>query len=134
MESSSDPSSTAAHVILDAVRQGEQRFKHVQSNSPSPPSSSLIDPELETYGYEPLQARSHTRLLRLQSGEGDDSVRCSLFEADTDAAHSYEAISYAWGDPKDRIDIYCDSRRISITRSLFDALWYFRLPDRPRTL
>jgi hypothetical protein len=46
----------------------------------------------------------------------------------------YEAISYVWGDPKDRELIICQECVVSVTRSLFEALRRFRNVDTVRTL
>lgn len=46
----------------------------------------------------------------------------------------YEAISYAWGDPKDTTEVTVNGHPFPITVSLAGALRRFRYADRPRVL
>jgi hypothetical protein len=87
-----------------------------------------------TYKYELLQTSRHIRLLQLAPGRGDAPLRCSLLQVDADGEQPYEAISYAWGNGRNKRYIHCDGKHIVITRNLFDALWYFRHPDHTRSL
>jgi hypothetical protein len=46
----------------------------------------------------------------------------------------YEAVSYAWGDPANKIDVLCDGKIIMVTQNLKDALLRFKLKDRSRVV
>ncbi|KAF2130650.1 HET-domain-containing protein, partial [Dothidotthia symphoricarpi CBS 119687] len=74
------------------------------------------------------------RILRLEPGQEDDPIQCSLIHVDLDTSPVFEAVSYVWGDATDKLRITCNDRRIKITRNLFHALTMFRYPDRTRDL
>jgi hypothetical protein len=97
------------------------------------PSSNAADEVgAEKYRYAALPSHDHFRILELLPGESTESVRCRLhverFEHTED---KYAAISYVWGDPKDKIPIVCDNHIIEVTRSLADALRHIRDPTKP---
>jgi len=73
--------------------------------------------------------RSHLRLLRLQPGDADDDIECTL-ETVTyeDSDNRYEAISYCWGDAKDTVPLACNGVQTLVTRNLHGALRRFRPP------
>jgi hypothetical protein len=81
------------------------------------------------------------RLIALKPGSGDDPIECTLSTLDLNTiglkeAGPYETISYVWGDPQKREEILCDGVRMSVTRSLYDALKVLRYPtgSNPRML
>ncbi|CAI6092189.1 unnamed protein product, partial [Clonostachys chloroleuca] len=74
------------------------------------------------------------RVLILFPGAGDDPIRISLQVAFLDDEPEFEAISYVWGDPTSKKNIYCDDVCISVTANLHAALHNFRLQDKPRRL
>lgn len=61
-------------------------------------------------------------------------LECRLQHADLDAAPSYEALSYVWGNPNERHEFQCDDVTISSTSSLYTALLRLRLADDARTI
>ncbi|OBR05707.1 heterokaryon incompatibility protein [Colletotrichum higginsianum IMI 349063] len=69
------------------------------------------------------------RILALQGGSGTDPIHVRLQEADIDKWPTFAALSYVWGDPSQREYIYISGQEVSVTKSLFDALRHFRLPD-----
>ncbi|KAL8688491.1 MAG: hypothetical protein Q9218_005610 [Villophora microphyllina] len=74
--------------------------------------------------YEPLPTGQWIRLLRLHPAltDGDaSSIVCTLLIVPLENA-SYEAISYAWGDPKQTRQINCNGYMIDVTVSLYGAL------------
>ncbi|KAF2874341.1 heterokaryon incompatibility protein-domain-containing protein [Massariosphaeria phaeospora] len=96
------------------------------------PSMPLYVKNLPPLHYLPLpespSSKCQTiRILKLEPGSWDDPINCSLFLVDisTDPLN-YEAISYVWGDGRDRRNVVCNGQRISVTRNLFDALQIFR--------
>ena len=85
--------------------------------------------------YEPLPAGEFIRVLRLQPGDTDQDIKCSLEIVDIEQSKgSYEALSYVWGDPNDTVNVQCNGQRVPITVSLADALRTFRHTSEPRVL
>jgi hypothetical protein len=93
-----------------------------------------MDIQEAQYRYEPLPTGKWTRLLRLFPGKPDDPIIVDLFPIDLESRPSYEAVSYAWGDPGDRRKITCLGHPTHITVSLFQALHRFRQSTEVRIL
>ncbi|RSL83700.1 hypothetical protein CEP51_004345 [Fusarium floridanum] len=89
-------------------------------------------PPLEYHQLELNQRQ--IRILRLLPGEGQDPIRCTLETALLADDPSYQALSYAWGDPLDCRSITVDERTTNVTVNLFNALRRLRLPDDERRL
>ncbi|KAF2623123.1 HET-domain-containing protein [Macroventuria anomochaeta] len=93
------------------------------------------------YEHSPLQHRSSIRLLTLLPGSPSTPLRCQITEFQKFSNPSYEALSYAWGDPVfpeviqvcESADIERISWHIPITQNLSEALRRLR-SDAPRTL
>ena len=81
------------------------------------------------YQYEPLQSPSHIRVLKIEPGEENDPLRCSLVQVSLDDGLDFPALSYAWGDATDLCKIECDGKITEITRNLYEALGMMRLKD-----
>jgi len=87
----------------------------------------------EEYQYTPLPSHDHFRVLELLPGISNSIVRCRLHvEQLVQAEDKYAAISYVWGNHKDKVSIVCDDRIIKVTVNLADALRHIR--DRTRSL
>lgn len=86
------------------------------------------------YQYNPLPSEKFIRLLELYPGHANDNIDCTLHQIELENAPEYEAISYAWGDPANRIEVLCDGKVITVTQNLKDALLRFKLKDRSRIL
>ena len=93
------------------------------------------------YVYSPLnEDAQEIRLLIILSNTFASEVQVILqthvFVKDTPL--QYEALSYAWGSPKDPVDIFVRSPHshgtISVTQNLGEALRYLRYEDKVRTL
>lgn len=84
------------------------------------------------YQYSPLPSEKFIRLLELYPGDADDNINCTLRQTELENAPKYEAISYAWGDPANKIDVICDGKIIMVTQNLKAALLRFKLKDRSR--
>lgn len=84
------------------------------------------------YQYNPLPPEKFIRLLELYPGHANDNVDCTLRQIELENAPEYEAISYTWGDPANRIDMLCDGKIITVTQNLKDALVRLKLKDRSR--
>lgn len=78
--------------------------------------------EGELYQYQPLTRLNVVRILQLYPGEVNDPIFCALHTVEIDSDPFYEAISYVWGDPLNKLDITCDSRRLAITVNLYGIL------------
>ena len=90
--------------------------------------------DIESYRYEPLPSATAVRLIGLGRGEGDDPLHCRMIVSSLEAEAEYEALSYIWGDVKQRASMTCDGRNLSITKNLAEALGRLRKPDRERTI
>lgn len=85
--------------------------------------------------YEPLPAGEFIRVLKLEPGETDQDIECSLEIVDIEQSKdSYEALSYVWGDPNNTVNIRCNGLRVAITVSLAESLRNFRHSSEPRVL
>ncbi|KAG7285934.1 hypothetical protein NEMBOFW57_008230 [Staphylotrichum longicolle] len=85
--------------------------------------------------YEALDTNNRSiRVLELSAGGWDSDISAKLTQVSLDAAPEYEALSYTWGNPKDRRSITVNGRRIKVTAHLDAALRHLRFEDRPRTL
>ncbi|KAH6665416.1 heterokaryon incompatibility protein-domain-containing protein [Halenospora varia] len=85
------------------------------------------------YPYHALQPDT-IRLLRIYPGVGTGLV-CELEVAHISQLPPYEALSYCWGDPSDKIPIDCNgSGGLSITKNLHSALLSLLPPDKPRLI
>lgn len=70
--------------------------------------------------------------MAIEPGGFDDPISVRLRECEIGFAPVYDAISYVWGDPKQKIQIYCNGIPVMITTNLHWALVRVRLPNRPR--
>jgi hypothetical protein len=76
---------------------------------------------------EPLDAAScEIRLLLMQSGTGDELIKCTMLRASLEeAARSavrFNALSYVWGDLTDTRTISINGKFIAVTKNLESAL------------
>ncbi|KAI1805391.1 heterokaryon incompatibility protein-domain-containing protein [Daldinia bambusicola] len=86
--------------------------------------------------YEALPADgSQIRLVTVHPGETTESVKCTVenfpFVENSDS-HSYEALSYVWGDATNSTFISLNGTSFQVTRNLESALRGLRLQDRKR--
>lgn len=90
-----------------------------------------------TVVYQPLKDRQ-IRILKLLPGNRDEDIRCELelfqlFKSGEQCKDkpvrqkTYEAISYVWGDPTDKREVYLDGISMRVTKNLHTALLHFRL-------
>jgi hypothetical protein len=89
---------------------------------------------MDPFMYKELIPPLSFRLLKVFPSEFSSPLSCSLFECPLDDEVQYEALSYVWGDPRDRESITCDGKEILVTRNCLDAIRYLRLPSHTRTL
>ncbi|KAF9875429.1 hypothetical protein CkaCkLH20_07249 [Colletotrichum karsti] len=100
---------------------------------------SFIVTEKGYFGFAPstfyFDRDDYVRLLSLSPGEFDEPIVCDLKIASI--AHlpqHFEALSYCWGDQRDRKPIILRGTEYLATASLITALRHLRYADRPRTL
>jgi len=78
--------------------------------------------------YQPLDpATAEIRFVTIQPGDWTDKIKCTLMPASLDDQPSYEALSYVWGDPNVRKDIYLNGLPFKVTANLESALRHLRL-------
>lgn len=73
-------------------------------------------------------------IMELLPGQGNQAIRCKMEIADWDDCPVYEAITYAWGDPNDKVAVDVDERTVEVTRNLDSCLLHLRRSDRSRLL
>lgn len=78
---------------------------------------------------EPLKSNRHIRLFTmvpnygmLRASPNSQHVRILARQFSIDKAPEYHALSYAWGDPKDQVEIVCNDEGILVPRNLQVAL------------
>jgi hypothetical protein len=99
------------------------------------PLHPLVDCSTRPFIYQPLDpSHSEIRLLKLAPGVQDAEIHCSLVHASLEDKPSYEALSYTWGDARNKRDIWIHRHAFSITVNLEIALQHLRRPNETRTL
>ena len=94
--------------------------------------------------YKPLYSWQ-TRLVELHPGGVKAELQCSLHIADVivgegfglpalSRAQSYEAISYAWGQPERTASIRCNDQHLLVPSALLEALTALRFQSKARWL
>jgi hypothetical protein len=112
----------------------EPSAAYTASLNPSPSNPSPSNP-VQHQVYQPLPEEHYIRVPELEPGRWHEPIVCTLKCADLwDHHDSYEAISYAWGDAKDCMNIECNGNVMRITRSLHGALRRLRYEAKPRLL
>ena len=85
--------------------------------------------------YNALELNNGIRLAQLQpSVNFSDPIRCELVNTTIDDAPKYEALSYAWGDASQKVQIHLQGLPFQVTTSLESALRHLRLESEPRLL
>jgi len=89
----------------------------------------------EPYQYGDLPTETAFRVLELLPGKGNDPISCFLHLADRSQPSTFppfEAVSYAWGNPRIKVPVICHGKRVDVTPNLHSALVHFRYHDRSR--
>jgi hypothetical protein len=93
-----------------------------------------MEHSINNFQYRSLQTTPQEfRLVQIQPGALASSISCTLRHAYLKDPPSFEALSYAWGDPRDTISIFLDGQTFSVTNSLESALRHLRWEDAVRT-
>lgn len=77
---------------------------------------------------------NEVRFLELHPGSQDEEITCSLHYRRLDADACYEALSYVWGDQREKTPISIGSNVLNITMDLAAALRRLRYVQTPRLL
>lgn len=87
------------------------------------------------YKHSSLRGPNSIRILTLlPSAEFDSPIDVQLAEVDLPSKPDYEALSYAWGDTKNKVGISCHGRRLDVTVNCALALQNLRHEYQARTL
>jgi len=87
------------------------------------------------FRYEPLVGSYSTRVITLlPSASREDRVEVSIAEIDLERSPTYEALSYAWGDPSQRVALLCHGKDLHVTPNCESALRHLRQENGVRTL
>lgn len=85
--------------------------------------------------YSPLSGQREIRLLFIEPAASiEQELRTRLDIVSLDSEVEYEAISYTWGDPSDRVELRCNDASVTIPRNLEHALKKLRRPREPRRI
>lgn len=90
-------------------------------------------PPRSGHRYTTLAPRT-VRILRIFDGTGQDPLICGLETFHLNHLPPYEALSYCWGDQKEKHDIILDGSKFEAATNLHSALLRLRLRDKPRLL
>ncbi|OTB19095.1 hypothetical protein K445DRAFT_305427, partial [Daldinia sp. EC12] len=92
---------------------------------------------MDSYCYVPFGTEpecNQFRILTLLPGSGKQPLECLLEHGDIGKSPPYEAISYVWGDPRDKAGIICNGKPLDITAGLHTVLCHFRSASEKRSL
>ena len=99
-------------------------------------SSSEMNIPAEHLVYEDLDSASGRLVIRLMNLLPAETlskpVQCNLRAFNLDGCPKYEALSYCWGDVKDKTPIICNGARLDVPQSLPPALRHLRRQDEAR--
>lgn len=118
-----EPESFAPKILPSqaVLRHQEQTLDHGSSRAAKERLQSIVKsaPRMDgTYEYQPIDPRNDIRILRIQHGSPNAELKCMLFpSALTDDSkyerHTYWALSYWWGEhkekPRNKIRIFDDT-------------------------
>jgi hypothetical protein len=85
---------------------------------------------MSPYRYKSLWSDHNTRLLRLLPHQDKNAgIECELLEyslQNSYGTHLYEALSYVWGNPNEKLPIVVDKHHFNVTINLHAALAHLR--------
>jgi hypothetical protein len=90
------------------------------------------------YQYKPFVAAENVHPIRLltllPTTNFDDDLRCEVNHTSLEDKPEFEALSYAWGNPKDVVPLLLHDQTFHITKNLASALRHLRYAYEPRVL
>ncbi|CAJ2502190.1 Uu.00g095840.m01.CDS01 [Anthostomella pinea] len=93
---------------------------------------------MDSYCYVPFEDEpgcDRFRVVTIFPGASDQAIQCTLEHVALGKSPDYEALSYVWGNPEDKADIFCNGRRLQVTADLHAALHHIRpLGSEPRRI
>ena len=97
--------------------------------------SAGVDVNVVLFKHSRLRGPTSIRVLTLLPSTAFDSpIEVQLAEVDLAGKPDYEALSYAWGDTKNKVGISCHGERLDVTVNCALALQYLRYKYQGRTL
>lgn len=84
--------------------------------------------------YTALDSETSIRILELLPGHEVGAIQCQLRVVQRRDAPSYEALSYTWGSPEDKVEIFCHGTQVKVPRSLYEVLQRVRHRSEVRML
>ena len=109
-------------------------FPELQSSGIGSTISTESGPQYEYPGATFSENVAQTRLLTILPGRKQEPVRCTLRSVRLEGIESYEALSYAWGNPTFTRVILINETRFRVGENLFQALNHVRLPSSERVM
>ncbi|KAK4540746.1 hypothetical protein LTR36_008961 [Oleoguttula mirabilis] len=100
-------------------------------------SPSQREEETQEFRYGPLKStKTGIRLVKLLPGSGNKGVAIELVDSFVTGPNQipYDALSYTWGEGARVKTISCGGKRLTVTRTLHEALQRFRDTDKTITL
>ncbi|KAF4968331.1 hypothetical protein FSARC_4277 [Fusarium sarcochroum] len=91
----------------------------------------LREPQSDDSIYSKLKD-DELRVLILEPGLENDEIACKLCTCKHSDLVSYQALSYAWGDPTKVKGILCNGQKVAVASNLHEALINLRHPQRAR--
>jgi hypothetical protein len=82
--------------------------------------------------YSPLPDGRTIRILVIEPGSREEALQTRLQVVSLRDAPRYEALSYTWGAPDDKVELACSSTLVLVPKNLVGALTRLRHPERPR--
>lgn len=76
--------------------------------------------------YDRVLKAGHIRLVNLEAGDWQSSIRCELIHHDLSSSSAYTALSYAWGAPKATQSIIVNDENFNVTVNLESALRHLK--------
>jgi hypothetical protein len=108
----------------------------VRSNHTIPrPFRATVTGMAANFRYEPLVGSYSTRVITLlPSASREDRIEVCIAEVDLETPPPYEALSYSWGDPSQRVALQCHGKDLHVTPNCESALRHLRRDSGVRTL
>jgi hypothetical protein len=129
-----------SHQEESEMHSSHRDARGAQRGSPKTPETahgeiSFLQETKTQFSYQPLSTSSCTRLITLfPSSDPLSDVVITLDEVDLNTQPSYEALSYTWGDPTEKVAIKCNGGDLLVTNNCQMALKALRYNEEPRTL
>ncbi|KJR81168.1 uncharacterized protein SPSK_05058 [Sporothrix schenckii 1099-18] len=120
---------------FDPVKRHELHARHALKEKLVLDVQEVMSQNDPRYEYTGLGPREFRMLQIHPAPSRTDPISCSLLTWSIDDLPApFEALSYTWGDAKERHWITIDGKAIDVTPNLISALQQFRQPDQDRLL